>query len=87
MVERWVQIRLNAGASGSIPARGAYADFCHWAHSAGLEPCTETRFGRLLSELVVQLGGRKMKKRDRAYYQGLMFKMATGPSAALQAAA
>jgi len=28
-----------------------------------------------------------MKKRDRAYYQGLMFKMATGPSAALQAAA
>jgi hypothetical protein len=88
VVERWVQIRVNSGAGGSIPARGAYAVFfCHWAHSAGLEPCTETRFGRLLSELVVQLGGRKMKKRDRAYYQGLMFKMATGQSAALQAAA
>ena len=87
MVERWVQIRLISGAGGSIPAREAYADFYHWVRSAGLEPCTETRFGRLLSALVVQLGGRKMKKRDRAYYQGLMFKMATGQSAALQAAA
>jgi hypothetical protein len=87
VVERWVQIRLISGAGGSIPAREAYADFYHWAHSAGLEPCTETRFGRLLSEFVVQLGGRKMKKRDRAYYQGLMFKMATGQSAAFQAAA
>ena len=87
MVERWFQSRINAGAGGSIPAREAYADFYHWARSAGLEPCTETRFGRLLSALIVQLGGRKMKKRDRAYYQGLMFKMATGQSTALQAAA
>jgi len=28
-----------------------------------------------------------MKKRDRAYYQGVMFKAAAKPSAALQAAA
>jgi len=87
LVVRWVQIRVISGAGGSIPAREAYADFYHWARSAGLEPCTETRFGRLLSALVVQLGGRKMKKRDRAYYQGLMFKTAAAQSAALQAAA
>jgi hypothetical protein len=87
VVERWVQIRVISGAGGSIPAREAYADFYHWARSAGLEPCTETRFGRLLSALVIQLGGRKMKKRDRAYYQGLMFRSEAEQSAALQTAA
>ena len=81
MVERWVQIRVISGAGGSIPAREAYADFHHWVHSAGLEPCTETRFGRLFSALVAQLGGRKMKKRDRAYYQGLMLRMASQAAA------
>jgi hypothetical protein len=87
VVERWVQIRAISGAGGIIPAREAYNDFCRWTHSAGIEPCTETRFGRLLSALVVQLGGRKTKKRDRAYYQGLVFKIAAGQSAAFQAAA
>jgi hypothetical protein len=87
VVENWAQSRVNADVGGNIPAREAYADFYHWVRSAGLEPCTETRFGRLLSALVVQLGGRKMKKRDRAYYQGLMFKTAAAQSAALQAAA
>ena len=86
-IERWVQIRLNADAGGSIPARNAYADFCRWARTEGIEPCTETRFGRLLSALVVQLGGSKMKKRDRAYYQGLMFKVTAEQSAAFRAAA
>jgi hypothetical protein len=81
VVERWVQIRVISGAGGSIPAREAYADFYHWVHSAGLEPCTETRFGRLLSALVVQMGGRKMKKRDRAYYKGLMFRVASQEAA------
>ena len=78
MIERWVQIRLKTDAGGSIPAREAYADFCRWARSAGIEPCTETRFGRFLSARIVQLGGNKMKKRDRAYYQGVMFKKASG---------
>jgi hypothetical protein len=81
LVERWVQIRVISVAGGSIPAREAYADFYHWVHSAGLEPCTETRFGRLLSALVAELGGRKMKKRDRAYYQGLMFRVASQAAA------
>ena len=76
-VEGWVQSRVNAGAGGSIPAREAYADYCRWARPKGIEPCTETRFGRLLSALVVQLGGSKMKRRDRAYYQGLTFRVAT----------
>jgi hypothetical protein len=86
-LERWVQNRLKAAARGSIPAREAYADFCRWARSAGIEPCTETRFGRFLSARIVQLGGDKMKKRDRAYYQGVMFVLAAEQSAAFQAAA
>jgi hypothetical protein len=81
LVERWVESRVNADVGGSISAREAYADFYHWARSAGLEPCTETRFGRLLSALIVQLGGRKMKKRDRASYQGLMFQVASQEAA------
>src|SRR5262249_10250894 len=44
-LERWVQTRLKVDAAGSIPAREAYADFCRWARAAGIEPCTETRFG------------------------------------------
>jgi hypothetical protein len=87
VIECWVQTRVNAGAGGSIPARKAYLDFCNWVRSAGIEPCTETRFGRLLSALVVQLGGRKMKRRDRAYYQGLTFRMVAEQSATFQAAA
>ena len=87
VLERWVQIRLKIDAGDSIPAREAYADFCRWARSAGIEPCTETRFGRFLSARIVQLGGNKTKKRDRAYYQGVMFTMACEASAAFQAAA
>ena len=87
VIERWIQIRLKIDAGDSIPAREAYGDFCRWARSAGIGPCTETRFGRFLSARIVQLGGSKMKKRDRAYYQGVMFKMASEASAAFQAAA
>jgi hypothetical protein len=57
---------------GHIPAREAYADFCRWACDAGLEACTETRFGRDFSARIIDLGGAKVKRRDRAYYQGVM---------------
>ncbi|TMJ65103.1 MAG: hypothetical protein E6G91_21540, partial [Alphaproteobacteria bacterium] len=43
VIERWVQIRLKIDAGDSIPAREAYGDFCRWARSAGIGPCTETR--------------------------------------------
>ena len=60
--------------AGSIPARDAYADFCRWARASGIEPCTETRFGRDFTARIIHLGGVKVKRRDRAYYHGVMFK-------------
>ena len=73
-LDRWVQSRLDVDLAGSIPAREAYADFCNWARTAGIEPCTETRFGRDFTARVIPLGGVKVKRRDRAYYHGVMFK-------------
>ena len=74
ILDRWVQTRLNIVLVGSIPAREAYADFCCWARTVGIEPCTETRFGRDFTARVIPLGGVKVKRRDRAYYHGVMFK-------------
>jgi hypothetical protein len=74
-LERWVQARLKVDAAGSIPAREAYADFCRWARAAGIEPSTETRFGRDFSATIVELGGAKVKRRDRAYYDGVSLVM------------
>jgi hypothetical protein len=73
-LDRWVQTRLNVDPACNIPAREAYADFCRWARSLGIEPCTETRFGRDFSARIAQLGGVKVKRRDCAYYRGVMFK-------------
>ena len=80
--ERWVQTSLKVDASGSIPAREAYKDFCRWARAAGIEPCTETRFGRDFSARILDLNGMKVKRRDRAYYHGVMFKMPSGQTSA-----
>src|SRR5215831_19355697 len=74
-LERWVQARLKVDAAGFIPAREAYADFCRWAPAVGIEPCTETRFGRDFSATIVKLGGTKVKRRDRAYYDGVSLVM------------
>jgi hypothetical protein len=83
-----VQTNLKVDGGGRIPAREAYRDFCRWARAAGYEPCTETRFGRDFSARIIELGGLKVKRRDRAYYQGVTFKMATvQTSAAFRAAA
>jgi hypothetical protein len=71
-IECWVKTRIQVDASGRIPAREAYADFCRWVRAtAGGEPATETRFGRQLTARIRELGGAKVKRRDRAYYEGV----------------
>jgi len=57
--------------AGSVPARDSYADFCHWARAMDIEPGSETRFGRDFSARIIELGGVKVKRRDRAYYEGV----------------
>jgi hypothetical protein len=70
-LERWAQTRLKTHPAAEIPAREAYADFCRYLRSAGLEPCTETRFGRDFTACIRELGGSKVKRRDRSYYVGV----------------
>jgi hypothetical protein len=71
-LDRWIETRLNMDPAGSIPARDAYADFCRWARASGIEPCTETRFGRGFTARIIHLGGVKIKRRDRSYYVGVV---------------
>jgi hypothetical protein len=68
---RWIGERLQADATARIPAREAYIDFCRWARVRDVKPGTETRFGRDFSARIADLGGKKMKRRDRAYYEGV----------------
>jgi hypothetical protein len=69
-LERWVQTRLKVDPAAEIPAREAYTAFCFWSRAEGLEPGTETRFGRDFTARIGELGGQKVKRRDRAYYIG-----------------
>ena len=71
LLDRWIQTRLNMDPADSIPARDAYADFCCWARAKDIEPGTETRFGRNFTARIIELGGIKVKRRDRAYYEGV----------------
>jgi hypothetical protein len=70
-LDRWIQTRLSIDPADSIPARDAYADFCRWARAMDIEPGSETRFGRDFSARIIELGGIKVKRRDRAYYDGV----------------
>jgi len=84
---RWIRDRLKANAAAHIPAREAYTDFCCWARDRDIEPGTETRFGRDFSARIADLGGKKTKRRDRAYYEGVGLTVPLGGPASLRAAA
>jgi hypothetical protein len=88
-LDRWIQTRLSIDPADSIPARDAYADFCRWARAMDIEPGSETRFGRDFSARIIELGGVKVKRRDRAYYDGVALsaqklQVAFAPRAAVQ---
>jgi len=68
---QWIATRLVVCDVGRIAARIAYEDFCHWAKTKGIEPCSETRFGRDLTDRITSAGGVKVKRRDRTYYEGV----------------
>ena len=75
-IKRWSLTRLAVDPGVEIPARAAYDDFCRWARTQRIEPCSETRFGTEFTFRVRDLGGRKVKRRDRAYYVGVALKEA-----------
>jgi len=63
-----------SGSFGIIPARAAFADFCEWCVRNETEPSSMTAFGRVFTRDIEQVGGRKVKKRERAYYVGCRFR-------------
>jgi hypothetical protein len=85
-LKRWALTRLDVDPGAEIPARAAYNDYCSWARTQRLEPCSETRFGTEFTIRVGDLGGRKVKRRDRTYYIGVALSE-TQPPALLKVAA
>jgi len=70
-IRRWALSGLDIDPGSSVPARRAYQSFCNWAHGEGIEPPTETYFGRLFTREIALLGGRKRKTRKAAVYSGI----------------
>ena len=66
--------RLAWDAASEITARGAFEDFCDWCARNQLIPPSETAFGRAFTTQIEHHGGRKVKKRERAYYEGCYFR-------------
>jgi hypothetical protein len=57
---------LDIDPASSMPARRAYESFCNWARDQGIEPPTETYFGRQFTKEIALLGGRKRRTRKAA---------------------
>jgi hypothetical protein len=70
LVTRWALDRLDIVGSGSIPADNAFQDFREWCLVHDLEPLTPQMFGRRFTKVHANLGGKKVKRRGRAYYEG-----------------
>src|SRR5262249_36537850 len=70
LVSRWALARLDIVSTGSIQADAAYQDFCDWCSVHGFAPLTSQMFGRRFTKVHAGMGGRKVKRRGRAYYEG-----------------
>src|SRR5262245_28732691 len=84
-IRRWALSGLDIDPVSSVPARRAYEGFCNGARGQGIEPPTETYFGRQLTKEIALLGGRKRRTRNATVYSGIGLKKprstpANGPS-------
>jgi hypothetical protein len=70
-IRRWALSGLDVDPGSSVPARRAYESFCNWARSEGIEPPTETYFGRQFTKEIVHLGGCKRRTRNATVYSGI----------------
>ena len=67
---RWALARLDIVTAGTIQADAAYQDFCGWCSAHRLASLTPQMFGRRFTKVHAGMGGRKVKRRGRAYYEG-----------------
>jgi hypothetical protein len=77
-VEVWMCDCLREDSASQIAARDAFKSFCELCAEEGWRPPSETAFGRELTAQIKEwgikeLGISKVKKRTRAYYQGVAF--------------
>lgn len=70
LVTRWTLDRLDIVSSGVIQADDAYRDFRQWCASQDLEMLTPQVFGRRFTKVHAGMGGRKVRRKGRAYYEG-----------------
>ena len=70
LVTRWALDRLDIVSSGTIQAEHAYKDFQDWCTKGHLQPLTRQMFGRRFTKVHADMGGRKVRRNGRAYYEG-----------------
>ena len=68
---RWTAQCLRRDHRGCIGARATYQSYCRWAEGAGVGAVTETRFGRFMSGNIAAMGGKKIDRRQGAFYVGV----------------
>ena len=71
LVTRWALARLDIINTGMLQAEHAYKDFCRWCDSQSAPALTPQMFGRRFTEVHAGMGGRKVKRRGRAFYSGV----------------
>jgi hypothetical protein len=71
LVTRWALARLDIINTGMLQAEHAYKDFCRWCASQSAPALTPQMFGRRFTEVHAGMGGRKLKRRGRAFYSGV----------------
>lgn len=70
LVMKWALTRLDIVSTGLIQADHAYQDFNAWCIAHRHAPITQQMFGRRFTKVHAGMGGRKIKRHGRAYYQG-----------------
>lgn len=74
LVACWALDRLDIVSSGTIQAEHAYQDFRRWCLANDKQLLTAQMFGRRFTKVHAKMGGRKVKRRCRSYYEGAVLQ-------------
>jgi hypothetical protein len=74
LVTRWALARLDIVSTGAVQADVAYQDFREWCRAHRLAPLTQQLFGRRFTKVHAGMGGRKVRRHGRAYYEGAVLQ-------------
>ena len=74
----WAAQCLRRDHRGCIGARATYQAYCRWAEGAGVSAVTETKFGRFMTGNIAAMGGKKVERRQGAFYVGVDTDLGAG---------